>query len=522
MEQFNRKIEKIKKYIKKENIIEVGILIIIGWIVYSPLSINYLTNPDGVSGIIYKSGSEGAEFGRIGIGYIDNIFGRVVSPSLMLVVSLFLLSVGIVLIGKIFDFDESYVKTIGVLGLFLLFSPCISSTLTYYYCMVSYCLAFLLSTLAIGLVIENKNFKLVLMSGLLISISLTLYQAYLSVSVTLCMLYIIYMILNEKSTRQVLYTMTRFLVAGGIGVFSYLGIIGLLSIPLSENRSFNEMGRIDIKLLPGLIKETYYNFFEFYFGNDLLNNSWMMRDYLNGFVFIILIIEVLYVICIKKIYKHKVNLILLCSMCFLLPIGFELITIIAPGVDSYGSTGVIIVPAMFLIYIFPIVISSCIKIDKIKRVLSVILGINLLALIWNYIVFTYAFENVMWLNYNKTITLCNKISNAIENELDLQPGMKLVIGGDAERGNYSCEFEELEEIVKGSLAVKGMVWNGYLANWGYIPIMRNYLGLNYETPSVEEYNTIIESEEYSNMGILPNQNCVKLIDDIIVVKLSEN
>lgn len=59
------------------------------WIIYSPMTSNYLTNPDGISlGVFSKPWSEGDDFRRIGIKYLDTFLGRIILPNLFLVVFL--------------------------------------------------------------------------------------------------------------------------------------------------------------------------------------------------------------------------------------------------------------------------------------------------------------------------------------------------------------------------------------------------------------------------------------------------
>ena len=48
-----------------------------------------------------------------------------------------------------------------------------------------------------------------------------------------------------------------------------------------------------------------------------------------------------------------------------------------------------------------------------------------------------------------------------------------------------------------------------------------YLGLDIKTCSKEEYKQMVESDEFKNMPIYPNKGSIKIINNIIVIKISE-
>lgn len=76
--------------------------------------------------------------------------------------------------------------------------------------------------------------------------------------------------------------------------------------------------------------------------------------------------------------------------------------------------------------------------------------------------------------------------------------------------------------VKGTLAPKGLVWQGgWLSNVCYRDIFKTYFNITYQISTSDEYDAVIESEEYRLMGIFPDSDSVTEINDMIVIKLSK-
>jgi len=316
---------------------------------------------------------------------------------------------------------------------------------------------------------------------------------------------------------------------GFIGVGGYLIVLKIMRVSLSSGRGFDQMGKIELSQVPILLQQAYHNFWQYFCGNELLNNDWMFRKWINAIILLTFVGLIIYKVVKDKLYRDKFLFILLIGLVAILPIGFEVLTIIAPEVDPLGTTGILLVPAMCLLYMaliwFAMLLTPEISLKKENSFLGGYIkhcyAIILVPLLWNLLLYTAAFENVMWLNYNSTYALCQKMSEKID-EFNYNPKTKIMIAGNPEYGNYPCQYKELREIVKGSLAVKGMVWQGgWLSNVCYQGIYRNYFNVNYEITTAQEYQRIIESEAYLEMKLFPNDNSVKKIEDIIVVKLSE-
>lgn len=98
--------------------------------------------------------------------------------------------------------------------------------------------------------------------------------------------------------------------------------------------------------------------------------------------------------------------------------------------------------------------------------------------------------------------------------------MKVIICGTENTDIYPRIYPELYNVVDDSLADAGVMWGGInMCQLGWNNIFKNYCGVEFEMVLDSD---ILENEEYKAMEVWPGVNSVKLIDDVMVVKLSNN
>lgn len=512
--------------LKENEVSFLGLFILIGYMIYHQMADYYLTNPDGVVRIVEIADGQGIGNGRIGLTYFDRLFGHIVSPNLNLIIALFFCGLSLVLLARIFNATSIY--ELIIIGVVFLISPHVSNLISYWYCVASYALSLLLGVMACYIIHYKKNIKNILISAILVATQLFLYQAYISVTMTIAICYVLCSSLSGNKVSMIIKQLIAFIMMGIIGILSYIFSLKILRLKVSANRGFDKMGRTSIDK----VRDAYHNFFQYFFGNRLLNNVWGYRRWINVALFLWIIFLLAFIIIYVWTYIGKTNVIisLICLLTF--PICFNAITIFAPGVDAYGSTGLLCVPAMNLIYLLGIWLLRVLrKISVSEQVMKGnIMNISywkysylfvLFPLIWNLTIYTEVYKNVMWLNYKSTYALCEKISSQIDARGLYEPEATICIVGNPEDGNYPCTYEHLRNIVKGSVAVKGLAWEGWLQNVCYCNIYQNYFNIYYSVVTPESYDEIIKSETFRGMSAFPETNSIEKIDNIIVIKLSD-
>lgn len=267
-------------------------------------------------------------------------------------------------------------------------------------------------------------------------------------------------------------------------------------------------------LLNRVIK-TYKTTFEFYFTNGLNDNySW---GFTNLYVVIGLVLIVLLLYYLSHLnFKHMI----ICCVCIiLLPIGLDAIEIAAPERELNN--------VLCQTMLYPIILCIYLLENLPKRkihlhIIQFIAIISMVLLINSYYMYDDAIIMAMELTQNKTISLANRILYKMEETDGYEPGMKILICGTENPDNYPLIYNNLYDKVSGSVATYGMMWSGLsTCQTGWINIFKNYCGIEF-IQSVDEDFNIIKTDDYKDMNAFPYSNSVKVINDIMVVKLSYN
>lgn len=195
----------------------------------------------------------------------------------------------------------------------------------------------------------------------------------------------------------------------------------------------------------------------------------------------------------------------------------------APEVSIADVTGILMIPHMNFIYLFLIALLAGESGDVPARVYMKWISLLVLScMTFSMILYVQIFQNCIRMELNRDYALAQRILIQVESLPEYRAGMKLMIGGDAEKGNYPRSYQQMYDVVQGTVATHGFFWdsvNGRQNCW--IEFLRNYLGVSYSVCSSKEVNMLMSSEEYIVMPIFPEAGSVQMIGDYAVVKLSD-
>jgi hypothetical protein len=254
--------------------------IITGLLIYAEQIVLELPNADALlNSTIEKSSFKWElQLGRFMLPLYQMLFGYTISPALVTILSIFVLSISSLVITEILPFQDNIVRYLA--GVFMLASPHVQSLVTYYYCSLAYSISMLYACLAV-LLLVRKNFRLRegIVAAILYALSLGGYQSYLFTAATLSVMALILAVIQGETLRNLWKKFLRLLFSGGAGVILYLVLnkLALLRIHKSnvDDRGFSTMGQIDWKGLPWRIFLYVYHYNkEYFFGNELINNSY--------------------------------------------------------------------------------------------------------------------------------------------------------------------------------------------------------------------------------------------------------
>lgn len=516
---------KIKNIWDKETKITFFITIISSIIVHFQLYALMITGPDTlINSMYHQADIWEAMLLRFGLDFVQAIKGNIVSPVLASLISILFLGLTVILVIKIFKINNKYFKYI--IAILFAVAPNISATLTFFYCSDAYMLGLFLATLSVFLMRKfEKNNWIILISGILLAISMGMYQTYLSVTMVLVIASLIIDILNEKDIKDILKSLLRYLIMGIIGiiVFYVLAHLTLFLKKLSVS-SYSGADTIGIKTLldlPNLLPQAYKSFFDYYFSDEIIPNKIWNTNILYIIIFTITIISIIYITIKNKIYKKKINLLLLLILIIILPICFGIIEIIAPSTDIH------ILMACSTIFAFPIFfkILEILPKSTFPKICKYIVVICSVVIAWNYTWQDNASYIAIKSMQNQTESTAQRIVSQIEQLEEFEPQMSVLIIGDLENNEYFNKdntFLETKKIYSrtwGFISDTSTIWRENLDSWG--KIFYEYIGVNLKLVSKEECSDILETEEFNNMENYPKKDSIKVINNTVVVKLSD-
>ena len=121
-----------------------------------------------------------------------------------------------------------------------------------------------------------------------------MYQAYLGVILGLFVIYTISQFLREKNVKDILLEVLKDIVTIGIGIIIYYlilkVILAILGLSLASYKGADSLGINTIKALPKSIIQTYRDFYNFFFTNKIIRNSYYKRMQINSALFMISLI----------------------------------------------------------------------------------------------------------------------------------------------------------------------------------------------------------------------------------------
>lgn len=506
----------IKKYFNKlntkENISIIIITVILSIIINFPLlTKNILTADVLLNNYYYNAYNWEISLGRFGLFITGIIKNFLVIKHIDLFISFILLGIITVIIIDIFKIKNKVLKLLTILTVTA--SINISSTLLFTYCNLSYIIAFLTSLLSSYILIKENNKTKYLISIILLIISESIYQSYISVSITLLIMYYIKkLIKNDFNLKEFIKNISTIII--GMIIYFIIMKISLVvfNTNLSNYSSANSFGIKNILSIKDQIINTYITFYNYYFKDTIIKNTYLKNNILNIFLLSILIISIIYNI-LKEETSLK-NIIIIIIFLTILPISLNFILLIISDTKMQ--------PLMSTSYVLmiPFILSLTKNNNNLIKYLVIILTIILTR---NYIIQISATYQTLETTYNKTYKIA---ANIVDNINELGYDKKVLIAGNLNNNKYynynmNYSLENVKKLNYGFISNSSLFWNEYVnIKNGWTRFMYEYLGTNIDFVDEEKYNEILEKDEFKEMKEYPNKESIKLIDDVIVIKLN--
>ena len=182
--------------------------------------------------------------------------------------------------------------------------------------------------------------------------------------------------------------------------------------------------------------------------------------------------------------------------------------------------------ACSMICIFPIFfkILEIMPKENISKICKYIVVLCSLIIAWNY---TWQ-DNASYISIktmqNQAEATANRLVMQVEQISGYTPETPVLITGGLEKNSYfdrkniSIENTKIFDRSWGFISSNPTVWLGNQESWK--KLIYEYIGANLNIVNQSDYPEIIESEEYKNMKNYPEEGSIKIIDNIIVIKIS--
>lgn len=551
----------------------------VGMICHAQMYLNGLSNPDAVVSLSNPNGygsfiphAWDISLGRWGLLFAACAKFGLCSPILTSAITIALFTLGVVALIDRLGIKRACLRYAS--SILFIASPFVSCCITYYYCSNSYALSFLCAVLAACLIGRvGAVGKPVALVGavVLLAFSLGCYQASLGVFCVAVLLVMIRSLMGGNfdprprgargaegwlscreenfggeaqspcceegcsasssfSAKQLAVFFGVAVVVCAAGAVLYYALTELslfvLGIGLSSYGGASSVGAGSILgSLTSSVPSAYVAFSDGLFSHGIFGNHF-------GWVYVAavgMVAAAVVFVClaatngVKRLGASAVAL--LCVA--LIPFAANIILVIVP---SYGyPTPLMLGGFMASFLLLPLLVQLLLDSPERRNACLCVpakaMSVGCCCLVavgaWSYALQSNADAEVMQACQNQTASLATRIAGALDANLDVQAGAKVLIAGKSEAGNYPNTSDSYAHA--SSYAKWGMVWDNHYQNnmrsWDVI--MKQFAGQSFNYCSFDECAKIIRSSEFASMSLYPANDSVATIDGVVVVKISD-
>lgn len=421
-------------------------------------------------------------------------------------------AMGAVCICKIFDVKKGV--TAALIGGVVITFPTVTSVLMYNYVADGYALAFLLSCLAALYLTRGKY----IIASVMITLSAGIYQAYITVTVMLLLMYLAdELVFKKRETLYLVKKSLKFLAAGAVGVILYYAVMEILlkitGIEILEYQGMNTTAAFSGIDIVSSLHTCVHKFIDSFFDFSKGLNVFVL---LNCVILPITAAAYLLSALVKKEFVTIGRIILLVIYAALLPVGAIVLVFINYSIDYHNlmKMGDCVFYLLFIL-LYERMDFLNIKMRSIKSWTVLILGVML---IFNQSVIANVSYHKLQMSYEKSYGTLMRIADRIERTENSENCEKLlVIGALPDSKAYSANLPpDMTGTTDGYIlrADDEIVGQSVLCS-----AINDYCGKEYKVLFGAEKREMLNKDEIKEMNFWPQKNSVAVVDDVIVVKL---
>lgn len=486
--------------------------IIMGLINYSYFITHHVKSPDAVFIGHYHISSEWElSLGRFGLKIVDLLRGGIVNENLLIINSILIIAIAAGFLVSILEIHDNLLAVL--MAAIFITSPQLADTYMFIYCADSYSLSILLAVLSVWF-LKKKTYMGYILAMLALAFSASLYQAYIGIALTLCLILIISELLSNLKFKQTVQTLIRYMFVILGGLIIYYGIERIVLV-LTDIEFASYKGAADfgvgslIGQLKNSIPQAYKDFYQFFMSNNILHNDYWKRKTIHILLLLVTLLAFGILISQMKEIGSKLLVILL---CIILPLSINVMDLIAPTTTTNLVTGTSLLCMYFLIFVLYKYLQQSNYLNILLKYMIVFLNV--------WLIFTFInSDNASFKCREEVYNHFYATHANIISRVEALPG-------------YNTELKwcfndivryrsDLTPMSNGFIAWDNEVWNVYGGLGVTAAFYEEYYGKNISLCSREEYDSITKGDEFANMAVFPNDGSIKIIDNIVVIKLND-
>lgn len=523
-------LDLLKKYFSYERTKIFILAFIFGVIAHFLLLSNLIFSQDGLLHILhYSAGGYEASLGRWGIDFFDSLRFDIAIPFLTTLISILIMCFISNFLIDIFEIKNKIFRVFTILALVL--SPCLCMTLLYVYTADVYFYSMFFAVFTVYGFYKIKNKKIGLILGILsFIITLSTYQSYIGITIGLILMISIKKLIAEKNSileviKDIIFKALMLILAVIIYFFITVILLNIWNLEMSTYGGVNEISLHTIlSSMITSVKNAYLGFIKYFLADGIILNRTYKREklYLIFFIMSFITLALLFFEKYKKENKSKeliLRFIIASLFIMFLPLALNIVLIMAPGNELYYLTATqmfLIIP--FVISLFELIESKTILVNVLNWGFVIILTIIMIT----YFISISVTYQTAELTYNQAKAIANRIVDRMEEYPGYRSGMNKLFAGVIDDLNFPKTLDIYNSAVTNSL--KGSIFHGtYMGQEGtWRNFINTFCGTDISFCKDYEYYTIINSEEFKQMDIFPGENSVRMINDVMVVKFTDN
>jgi len=475
---------------------------------------------------LYLAGGWELSCGRWLWIFLDNLRWGLSSIVVSTIIASVCISFASVLLIRLFCIEGKIARYLTCI--LLATAPFFYDLLSSFFCSGEFIFGFLLSVLSVYILYSCDHLIVgILLGGVCVACSMGIYQSYIGVTCGLCvMIPLLHLLKKDKDVVSVMKQIGDSLIMGIVGaMIYYLVLVLLLRFYNCQMASYSGMDKIvglqAILQIPSLVGEAFNSFYQYFFGDKIINNSTYNRGKINFLIFAVDSICLLILIFRGSKSQKKTRLKLgygvIVVICILLiPLALGVIELLVPNRDI-GQF--MCAPYTLLLY-FSFALVECLDMKIWKQLAYFVMSGVMLIAAQSYFVMENASFMAARIKLDQTEVIANDVVQTILASDEYDKGMKVLFVGaatDPVFDNSSGVFQ----LASGQTSSFGQVWNNSSSSicWKYF--IRYHMGIEFEIASQDEYLEVIQQTAFKDMPAYPDRGAIKVIDDMMVVKLTD-